>query len=187
MNRDTFKYVGLGIIGIVLITANVRMVYSVFFSKSRLYPDIKKVVILTDDQIKHYAESLFVHKDSLQIKEDEIENNKRIIFDKNDTIGFVYIIDEKIPCPSCSNVNYLLMTDKEYTIKNIVFMKEIIEDYKFVPVDTFKLFSNNFLYRNILKDDFKNIKTLKNPQKHSIYFSESILKIQKQVKLFYDN
>jgi len=186
MKRDIFKYIGLGLIVVVLVFANTTMVYKTFFAKNRPDPNIKKVIITTNEQIKYYAESIFIHTDSLKIIDDEIENNKQIITEKDDTLGFSYIINEPINCPSCSEINYLLFTDREYTIRNIIFLRDIIENYKIVPIDTFKVFSNQFLNKNFIKDDFNSIKTLDRPKKHSKYFKESIRKLQGKVKLFYE-
>jgi len=55
------------------------MVYKMFFAKNRLNFELKKPVEVTNEDIHRYADSLFVHKDSLRIVDDEIMSNKRII------------------------------------------------------------------------------------------------------------
>ena len=182
MKKDTLKYIGLGLIAVVLVFANTMMVYKTFFAKNRLNPDYKKPVAVTNEDIRRYADSLFVHRDSLRIDEDEIMSNKRIIIENKDTLGFAFIVYESIPCPSCSNLNYVMITDKDYTIRDIRFLKNIIEDYKIVPVDSFRVFSNQFLEMNFLKDDFTNIQTSNKIKKYSKYFIVSLLRYQEITK-----
>ena len=119
MKKDTLKYIGLGLIAVVLVFANTTMVYKTFFAKNRLNPDYKKPVEVTNEDIWRYADSVFVHKDSLRIVEDDIMSNKRIIIEKGDTLGFAFIVYEPIPCPSCSDVNYVLLIDKKYFITTV--------------------------------------------------------------------
>jgi hypothetical protein len=73
-----------------------------------------------------------------------------------------------------------------YTIKNIIFLYEIVEDYKIVPLNKFKEFSNQLIGTCILKDEFLQIKALEKPKKYSKYFSESINKLQDSIRLFYE-
>jgi hypothetical protein len=186
MKRDTLKYIGLGLIAVVLVFANTMMVYKTFFAKNRLNPDYKNPVKVTNEDIRRYADSVFVHRDSLRIVEDDIMSNKRIIIENGDTVRFAFIVYEPIPCPSCSDVNYVLLVDNLYTIKNIVFLREIVENYKIIQVDSFRVFSNQWLYKNILKYDFNYIQTLNTPKKYSKYFKESVRKIQGEVNLFYE-
>jgi len=61
-----------------------------------------------------------------------------------------------------------------------------VEGYKIIPVEKFEEFSNQFLEMNLLNDDFTPVKVISNPEKHSLYFKESIKKIQKQVRMFYE-
>jgi len=61
-----------------------------------------------------------------------------------------------------------------------------VEGYKIIPVEKFEEFSNQFLNKNLLNDDFMPVKVFSNPENHSIYFKESIKKLQKQVRLFYE-
>jgi hypothetical protein len=185
VKKDTLKYIGLVLIAVVLVFANTMMVYKTFFAKNRLNPDYKKPVAVMNEDIRRYADSLFMHRDSLWIVEDDIMSNKRIIIENGDTLGFAFVVYEPIPCPSCSDVNYLLITNNEYIIKNIIFMQDIIEGYKVVNIDTFKEFSNQFVNLSLLKDDFKKI-ILKNAKKNYQYFKSSIINIQSDVKLFYE-
>jgi len=184
MKRDTLKYICLGLIAVILVFANTMMVYKTFFAKNRLNPVYKKPVNVTNAQIHHYVDSLFVHKDSLRIVEDDIMSNKRIIIENGDTLGFAFIVYEPIPCPSCSDVNYILLVDNLYTIKNIVFLREIVEDYKIVQEDSIMVFINQFLNNNLLRVDFGNNIPIGKPKKHSKYFLISMNSIQKQVRLF---
>jgi len=78
-------------------------------------------------------------------------------------------------------VNYLLITDKEYTIRDIRFLKEIIEDYKIISIDTFQLFSNRLLNKNLINYDFTNIEIIEKSKKHSKYFIDYILRLKKQI------
>ena len=160
------------------------MVYKTFFAKNRLNPDYKKPVAVTNEDIRRYVDSVFVHKDSLWIVEDDIMSNKRIIMENGDTLGFAFVVYEPIPCPSCSDVNYALLVDNLYTIKNIVFLREIVEDYKIVQEDSIRVFINQFMNNNLLKNDFGNIIPIEKPKKHSKYFLISMNSIQKQVRLF---
>jgi len=186
MKIETVKYVGLCFIVIALIVLNVNMFYRMFFAKNRLNPDYKKPVAVTNEDILRYADSVFVHGDSLTIIDDAIESNKQIITEKEDTFGFSYIVNEPINCPSCSDINYLLFTDSEYTIRNIIFLRDIIEDYKVVQLDSFGLIVNQFLQKNLIKDDFSSIQMINKPKKYSKYFKESIIKVQEQARLFYE-
>ena len=93
----TLKYIGLGLIAAVLLALNVNMVYKTFFSKSRLDPSYKQPVVVTDDDIRRYADSLFAHTDSIIIADDAIESNKRIILNNKDTLCFSYIVYDPSP------------------------------------------------------------------------------------------
>jgi hypothetical protein len=163
------------------------MVYKTFFAKNRLNPVYKKPVNVTNAQIHHYADSLFVHKDSLKITDDDIMSNKRIIIENGDTLGFAFIVYEPIPCPSCSDINYLLITDKKYKIQSIIFLRNIIEDYKIFPKDIFISFINRFINRNIKNENLAIMHILVNqdfPQNNINYFIQSIIKVNKQVRFF---
>ncbi|KPK96250.1 hypothetical protein AMJ80_01125 [bacterium SM23_31] len=132
------------------------------------------------------AESRTLTADSLIIIDAPIESNKRHIIYCDSLIGYAYIIHEPIACPTCSDINYFLITDNGYTIKHIIFLRDIVEGYKIIPVEKFEEFSNQFLNKNLLNDDFMPVKVFSNPENHSIYFKESIKKLQKQVRLFYE-
>jgi hypothetical protein len=186
MKRDTLKYIGLGLIAVILVFANTMMVYKTFFAKNRIDFNIKNHVITTNQQIKYYVDSLFVNnnKDTIKINNDEIESNKRIIMEKDIILGFVYIIYEQINCPSCSDVNYLLVLDKEYRILNFVFLRNIVEGYKIFPIEEFKKFTNTLIGKNLLTNTFSEMNIPTDPLKYSIYFKRSILSVQNQARLF---
>jgi len=186
MKRDTLKYIGLGLIAVVLVFANTMMVYKTFFVKNRLNLDYKKPVAVTNEEIRRYADSLFIYKDSLRIVEDDILSNKRILIENNDTVGYAFIVYEPIPCPSCSDVNFILVADNHYNIRNLIFLREIVEDYKIVSIDTFQLFSNRLLDKNILNDDFTKIGTIEKSKKHSKYFIDYIVRLKKQIMFLND-
>ena len=132
------------------------------------------------------AESRTLTADSLIIIDAPIESNKRHIIYCDSLIGYAYIIHEPIACPTCSDINYFLITDNGYTIKHIIFLRDIVEGYKIIPVEKFEEFSNQFLEMNLLNDDFIPVKVVSDPAKHSLYFKESITKLKKQVRLFYE-
>lgn len=180
------------------------MVGNLFFSGScnDLKMNLKTVVKPTNEQIADILIALFPKEftdngnseaksqkliaDSLVVLDDSIESIKRHIQANEGTIvGYAYIIIEKIACPSCSDVNYLLITDNNYTIKHIIFLRDIVEGYKIITVEKFEELSNQFLGMSLLNSDFSSIEVVSNPEKHSIYFKESINRIQKQVRLFY--
>jgi len=48
MKIDALKYIGLGLIVVVLVFSNMMMVYKIFFAKNRLNPDYKKPVEVTN-------------------------------------------------------------------------------------------------------------------------------------------
>jgi len=129
------------------------------------------------------AEIRTLTADSLLVLDDPIESNKRHIISGDSLIGYAYIIHEPIACSSCSDINYILITDNEYTIKNIIFLRDIVEGYKIIHVEKFEEFSNQFLNKNLLHDDFTLIKVISNPEKHSIYFKESIKTLYKKIKV----
>ena len=226
MKLDILKYTGLGIIGILLIYANINMAWKMFFrSNDSIRMNLKTVVIPTNTEIADLiyniysesatnngelntenrklstmslrgtqrrsnlafqAESRKLTADSLLILDAPIESNKRNIISGDSLIAYAYIIHEQIACSTCSDINYLLITDKNYTIKHIIFLRDIVEGYKIIPVEKFEEFSNQFLEMNLLNDDFNLVKTLSSPKKHSKYFKENIIKLQKQVSLFYE-
>jgi len=132
------------------------------------------------------ADSQKLKADSLVVLDDPIESNKRHIISGDSIIAYAYVIHEQIACPTCSDINYILITDNGYTIKHIIFLRDIVEGYKIIPVEKFEEFSNQFLEMNLLNDDFTPVKVISNPEKHSLYFKESIKKIQKQVRMFYE-
>jgi len=186
VKKDTLKYIGLVLIAVVLVFANTMMVYKTFFAKNRLNPDYKKQVEVTNADIRRYADSLFVHRDSLRIVEDIFESNKRIVNEKDNIIGYIYILYEPINCPSCSDINYVLITNKEYTIKNIILVNDIIEGFKKVPKDTINLFIKSFFNINILTYNFENVKLPKKSMKYQTYIQNSLINIKKQIKFFYE-
>jgi len=209
MKLDILKYTGLGIIGIFLIYANINMIGNLFFSDSDKAAEIKKFVIPSNEAIADTLRSLWstgetnngedgfmsfraqsrnlaFNTDSLVVLDDPIESNKRHIIYCDSLIAYAYVIHEQIACPTCSDINYLLITDNEYTIKHIFFLRDIVEGYKIIPIEKFEEFSNKFLNLNLLNDDFMMIKVISNPEKHSLYFKESIKNLQKQVRLFYE-
>jgi len=227
MKLDILKYTGLGIIGIILIYANINMVGKLFFSDGSNNPNmnLKTFVIPTNEQIADFicniysdsatnngelntenrklstmslrgaerrsnlafkAESRTLIADSLIVLSDPIESNKRHIIKNDSTVGYAYVIHEQIACPTCSDINYLLITDNGYTIKHIIFLRDIVEGYKIIPVKKFEEFSNKFFEMNLLNDDFMPVKVVSDPAKHSLYFKESIKRLQKQVRLFYE-
>ena len=132
------------------------------------------------------AEIRKLNADSLVVLYAPVESNKRHIISGDSLIAYAYIIHEPIACTTCSDINYLLITDNGYTIKHIIFLRDIVEGYKIVPVEKFEEFSNKFLNKNLLNDDLMSVKVVSNPQKHSIYFKESIKKLQKQMRMFYE-
>ena len=195
MNRDTLKYIGLGLIAVALLALNVNMVYKMFFAKNRLNPDYKKPVEITNDDIRRYADSLFTQfgnksasggKDSLTIVDNVIESNKRIIMNKKDTIGFCYIVYEPIPCSSCSDINYILMVNKTYTINKMFFLRNIVEGNKIVPFDSLANYIASFINKSLITGDFSKIQTLGIFKKNTEYLKKSIIKLQKQAQLFYE-
>jgi len=203
MKLDIFKYTGLGIIGIILIYANINLAWNMFFrSNDAIRMNLKTIVIPTNEQIADTLRHIYSNLDndngdkkaksqeltanSLQIIDDPIESNKRHIINGDSLIAYAYVIHEPIACPTCSDINYLLITDNDYTIKHIIFLRDIIEGYKIVSIEKFEEFSNKFLNKNLLHDDFMPIKVISNPGKHSLYFKESIKNLQKQVRLFYE-
>jgi len=183
--KNIVKYSGLILVAVVLVFANTMMIYKTFFAKSRLDPSYKQPAVVTDDDIRRYADSVFTHKDSLRVVEDEIMSNKRIIIENGDTLGFAFIVYEPIPCPSCSDVNYVLITDKEYIIMDIRFLKEIIEGYEVINMDTVIMYSQQFISLTIVYSDISSIKPLEKPKKYSEYFINTLITLQKQIILFY--
>ena len=214
MKLDTLKYTGLSIIGIILIYANINMVGKLFFSGSsnNIKMNLKTFVEPTNDEIAGLVKELYQNgisensemlsslktnpvnpvnpvknkKDSLIVLDDPIESNKRHVISGDSLIAYAYVIHEQIACPTCSDINYLLITDINYIIKHIIFLRDIVEGYKIIPVEKFEEFSNQFLEMNLLNDDFMLVKVVSDPAKHSLYFKESIKKLQKQVRLFYE-
>jgi len=193
MKIETVKYVGGCFLVIALIVLNVNMFYRMFFAKTRLNPDYKKPVAVTNDDIRRYADSLFVHRDSLRIVEDDILSNKRIIIshrdgfpENGDTLGFAFIVYEPIPCPSCSDVNYVLITDKKYIINHIIFLRNILENFKIVSNKEFTIFSNQFLNNNLINYDFSIIKSVLKPRKYAFYFRKSFIDLNKEMRRLYE-
>jgi len=184
MKRDTLKYIGLGLIAVVLLAANINMVYKTFFAKNRLDPSYKQPAVVTDEQISRYADTLFTHTDSLIINDDGIMSNKRIIIENGDTLGFAFIVYEPIPCPSCSDVNYILFTDTRYSILKIIYFRDIIEDYKAIPKKTFLNETGDLIGMNVLRDSLTVSFSDKVPKKQSQAFTASILDLQSRVRLF---
>jgi hypothetical protein len=75
-----------------------------------------------------------------------------------------------------------------YTIRTGKDIYPVVEKYK---LDTkvygnSKMFSNLYLYKNLIKDDLTSIQTPDKPKKHSKYFKDSIQNLQKQVRLFHE-
>jgi len=213
MKLDILKYTGLGVIGIFLIYANINMIGNILFSDSNnLNMNLKTFVEPSNVEIAGLVSEIYLNSfsengemlsslrinpvnqvnpvknenDSLVIIDAPIESNKRHIISGDSIIAYAYIIHEPIACPTCSDINYLLITDNGYTIKHIIFLRDIVEGYKIIPVEKFEEFSNKFLNLNLLNDDFMQIKVISNPEKHSLYFKESLKKLQKQVRLFYE-
>jgi hypothetical protein len=190
MKRETLKYIGLGLIAVVLLAANINMVYKTFFAKNRLNLDLKQPANITNAEIQHYADSLFTHKDSLTILEDDIMSNKRIIVSRRDgfpengdTLGFVFIIYESIPCPSCSDVNCVMFTDRKYTIRDVRYIRDVIEDYKTIPEEYINAIIVQVIGKNVMQDDLMIVIPEKSPKKQSNGFSASIVELQSRVRL----
>ena len=183
MKKDTLKYIGLGLIAVVLVFANTMMVYKTFFAKNRLNPDYKKPVEVTNEDIRRYADSLFVHRDSLRIVEDDILSNKRIIIENGDTVGFAFVVYEPIPCPSCSDVNYVMFTDKKYMIRYIRYIRDVIEDYKTIPEEHINAILVQVFGKNIIQDKLSIVIPEKSPKKHLNGFTASIKELQSRIRL----
>jgi hypothetical protein len=184
MNRESLKYIGLGLIAVVLVFANTMMVYKTFFAKNRLNPDYKNPVKVTNEDIRRYADSVFVHRDSLWIVEDDIMSNKRIIMENGDTLGYVFIVYEPIPCPSCSNLNYMLFTDKEYKLKDIILLRDVIEDYKVIEKEQVSTVVKPFTGINLLLNEDDIQISIDKPKKFITAFKESVYELQRKVRLF---
>ena len=63
----------------------------------------------------------------------------------------------------------------------------MIEANQVVPVEKFEQFSDQFIGLSLLTDDYLTIKFFPDQEKHSIYFKESVTKLQKQVRIFHEN
>jgi hypothetical protein len=123
---------------------------------------------------------------AIEIGDDPIENNKRHIIADGDTLGYAYIIYEPIPCPVCSDVNYLLVADKKYRIREFIHLRDMVESHQIIPLDEFEKFSDQFIGKSILENDFTDVPVVAAMEKHTIYFKGSVLKLQKQTRLFYE-
>lgn len=195
------KFAGLCIIAMVLIYANINMVRTLFFSDSgknrMLY--IKNAVIPSNEEIANMLKDLYANGDeengelksksqklianSLLSLDDSIDSNKRNIQLNGETIGYVYIIHERIPCPYCSDVNYLLIADTEYRINNFIFIADIVNGKQTIPIEEFEKYTFRFLHKNLLTADFEIIEQSPEYKRHSKYFKNSIIRLQTQVRL----
>ena len=136
--------------------------------------------------LSFHTESRKLKADSLLVLDDPIESNKRHIISGDSIIGYAYVIHEQIACPSCSDINYLLITDTNYTIKHIISLHDIVEDYKIISINKLRKYSNQFIGLRLLGSDFTSIKEISEAKKYSHYFINSILSIQKKFKLLYE-
>jgi len=180
VKKDTLKYIGLGLIAIVLLAVNVNLIRNMFFIKRD--PNIKVGINPSNEQIKLFIDSIY-KQINVQIFFDSLEYNRRIITQNEDTIGYAYIVNEPIPCLSCSNINFLLIVENDYDIVNVILLREIYEDFKKISKNDFENFLKNIIGRNLLKSDFSKILLPSIPKKHAKYFLENIKKLQIQSKL----
>jgi len=177
------------------------MVRSLFFSGSgknkMLY--IKNAVIPSNEEIADLLGDIYLNKETdngdlknanrnllienLFILDDPELNIKRHIKVNGNIIGYVYIIHERIPCPYCSDVNYLLIADTEYGINNFIFLGDIVNGKQIISYEEFEKYTNRFLNKNLITSEFENIKVAHEYKKHSKYFRKSIIGLQTQVRL----
>jgi hypothetical protein len=120
---------------------------------------------------------------NLLILDDDILSNKRIIIEKGDTLGFAFIVYEPIPCPSCSDVNYELITDKEYIIRSIRYIRDVIEDYKMISEEYINAITFQVIGKNVMRDELTIVIPKKSPKKQTNGFSASIKELQSRVRL----
>ena len=180
------KHIAAVLIVVFLLYANVNLAYNTFISnENNISRSIKSVIKPDDVTVSSYADSVF-HGMDLAVLNDPLEENKWIVTSNNTKIGFAYTIHEAISCPSCSDVNYLVFTDAEYTVLSFIFLRDIIEGNKIYPVSGFEENYGRFIRKNLLKDEIEKISIKPAPEKHAIMFKKSIVKLSQQVRLFHD-
>jgi len=180
------KHIILYSVTILILTLNVLMIRNLFFSDSvrgESYRKIKETVIPNDDEIMKHAKTVFNVEDSIVINTEIFNSNKKEVIFKNNILGYAYIVIDTIRCSTCSNVDLLLFVDKNYSIINIIFLRDVIESLKIVPLADLEIYTANFINKNLLKDDFNAIVKNKKFSRHATTMKKDILKIQMLLKL----
>lgn len=184
MKTNSLKYIPILLIVLLLILLNIDSVKKAINGDSdNIAFDIKTVIIPTDEEIIVFLDSIFIVPEK-RIVRDPIELNKRIILKSDLILGYVYIIHEKIPCPNCSDINFMLITDEKLIIKHIKYLRPNIEDNKVIAKDYCENYAGKFLNRSLVNGDFDVIKNNDRYQKFTYALTKSIVDLKEKVRLF---
>jgi len=165
--KKKYKIILYIIVAFIIFTANASLINKVYLQDVSAKAELRKVINPTNSEILTIIEPYFTGN-NLEIKNAIWEENKRFIYDNDVLVGYAFVIIEKIGCPTCSEVNFLFVTDSEYNIYQIIYLRDIVEDNKIIPVEKFQEFSKKFLNKNLYDYDFEKIKRMKFAPKHTL-------------------